>query len=171
MTLARLNRLQLYPLLHTTLIKKHNGYSRDGQLFEKILAEIYSGNGFDTNITAGTNDGGVDIIAEKDGMRIAIQAKNYNDNMTKKNIRKSDIKQVFHKIKHIGESKYGAFTNARLHIYNNNIISYKPYFIEDVNNQFGFCLDDKGVYGQLWIKNQLDIINDDSYNKISKLIL
>ena len=107
MTLARLNRLQLYPLLHTTLIKKHNGYSRDGQLFEKILAEIYSGNGFDTNITAGTNDGGVDIIAEKDGMRIAIQAKNYNDNMTKKNIRKSDIKQVFHKIKHIGESKYG----------------------------------------------------------------
>ena len=67
------------------------------------------------------NDGGIDIIAEKGNMRVAIQAKNYSDIMTKKNLRKNDMIDIFSKIKHTGEKRYGSFTNARLHVYNDNI--------------------------------------------------
>ena len=73
--------------------------------------------------------------------------------------------------KNKGEIKHGEFTNARLHIYNDNIISIKPNFIEEINNKYDYCIDDKTIYGQLWIDNQLLKINDDAFNKISKLIL
>lgn len=165
------HRKRIIPLLNSALTEKHNGYNRDGYLFEKVLAEIYRGNGYDTMITGGTNDGGVDIIAEKGNRRVAIQAKNYSDIMTKKNLRKNDMIDIFSKIKHTGEKKHGAFTNARLHIYNNNIVSFHPYFIEDMNRCYQYCLDDKAVYGKLWIEHQIENINEDAFNKISQLIL
>ena len=166
-----LHRKRIIPLLNSALTEKQNGYNRDGYLFEKVLAEIYRGNGYDTMITGGTNDGGVDIIAEKGNMRVAIQAKNYSDIMTKKNLRKNDMIDIFSKIKHTGEKKHGAFTNARLHVYNDNIVSIRPYFMEDINQCYQYCLDDKGVYGKIWTEHQIEYINEDAFNKISQLIL
>lgn len=166
-----MNRLRILPIINNALTRKHNGYNRDGYLFEEILSEIYKGKGYNTILTGGTNDCGVDIIAENDYKRIAIQAKNYSNQMTKKYLGKNGIKDVFKKIKHRGEIKHGEFTNARLHIYNDNIISIKPNFIEEINNKYDYCIDDKTIYGQLWIDNQLLKINDDAFNKISKLIL
>lgn len=166
-----LHRKRFIPLIHNALTEKYNGYHRNGYLFEKVLAEIYRGKGYDTLITGGTDDGGVDLIAEKGDMRIAIQAKNYNNNMTKTKIRKNDMITIFNKIKYIGENKYGTFTNARLHVYNDNIVSIRPYFMEDINHRYQYCLDDKGIYGKLWIDYQIENINDDAFNKISQLIL
>jgi len=50
----------------------------DGEQFEKELARNYREQGFNTTLTDGTSDRGVDIIIEKGGVRIAVQAKHYS---------------------------------------------------------------------------------------------
>lgn len=171
--MIRINNFKnkLFSLLDRELILKKNGYQRDGYLFEIILSEIYKGNGYKINITGGSYDAGVDLIAEKNNKRIAIQAKNYGDNMIKKDLRKKDIYNIFHKIKNEGENKYGQFTNARLHIYNDNISCMKPRFIENINQKFNYDIDEKAVYGKTWISHNLEILNQESLDKISNIIL
>ena len=96
--MIRINNFKnkLFSLLDRELILKKNGYQRDGYLFEIILSEIYKGNGYKTNITGGSYDAGVDLIAEKNNKRIAIQSKNYGDNMIKKDLRKKDIYNIIY---------------------------------------------------------------------------
>ena len=43
-----LHRKRFIPLIHNALTEKYNGYHRNGYLFEKVLAEIYRGKGYDT---------------------------------------------------------------------------------------------------------------------------
>ena len=50
----------------------------DGQQFENELAQNYRKQGFKTTLTDGTSDRGVDILIEKSGVRIAVQAKHYS---------------------------------------------------------------------------------------------
>ena len=122
-----LHRKRIIPLLNSALTEKHNGYNRDGYLFACVVAELYLGCVSDTMVRGGTNDGGVDIIAEKGDRRVAIQAKNYSDIMTKKNLRKNDMIDIFSKIKHTGEKKHGALINARLHA------TLIPYIFDNMN--------------------------------------
>lgn len=50
----------------------------DGHKFEHFCAQILSRNGFvNVQVTPGSGDQGVDIIAEKDGVKYAIQCKRY----------------------------------------------------------------------------------------------
>ena len=91
--------------------------------------------------------------------------------MIKKDLRKKDIYNIFHKIKNEGENKYGQFTNARLHIYNDNIPCMKPRFIENINQKFNYNIDEKAVYGKTWISHNLEILNQESLDKISNIIL
>jgi len=48
--------------------------------FEDYIGYLYSKLGHSTRINGGSNDGGVDVIAEKDGIRSFIQCKRYNKN-------------------------------------------------------------------------------------------
>ncbi len=51
----------------------------NGHNFEHFCAEVLRKNGFgNINITRGSRDYGVDILAEKDGVSYAIQCKRYN---------------------------------------------------------------------------------------------
>jgi HJR/Mrr/RecB family endonuclease len=50
----------------------------NGIEFEQIVANIFSKLGYRTSVTKKTGDQGIDIIAEKDGTIIGIQAKNYS---------------------------------------------------------------------------------------------
>lgn len=45
--------------------------------FEEFVAAVWNARGFDTTVTQGSNDAGVDVIAKEDGGRIGIQAKRY----------------------------------------------------------------------------------------------
>lgn len=57
----------------------HSVDGMDGHQFERFCADLLRKNGFvDVKITPGSGDQGVDIIAVKNGIRYAIQCKNYS---------------------------------------------------------------------------------------------
>jgi restriction system protein len=45
--------------------------------FEEKVADIFSGLGYETELTGGPHDGGIDIVAMKDGEKFYIQCKKY----------------------------------------------------------------------------------------------
>ena len=54
----------------------------DGHEFEYFCADLLSKNGFtDVEVTKGSGDQGVDVLAEKDGVRYAIQCKCYSSDL------------------------------------------------------------------------------------------
>lgn len=54
----------------------------EGPDFEHYCAELLLKNGFiKTRVTSGSGDQGVDILAEKDGIKYAIQCKRYNSQL------------------------------------------------------------------------------------------
>lgn len=54
----------------------------DGYNFEKVCAHILCCNGYiNICVTSGSKDRGIDIIAEKDGMKYAVQCKYYSSNV------------------------------------------------------------------------------------------
>ncbi len=160
--------------LDKSLIDKPDGYRRDGILFEKVLGIIYENEGYNIRLTGGTNDAGVDLIALKDNKKIAIQAKNFNDNMTSKYLNKGHIETIFNKIKNNGESKHleigETFHSARLHIYNDNIVSMRPQYMEQIAIKHGYDIYDKGIYGKTWLLNYINRLNDESINKFYTLL-
>lgn len=54
-----------------------NDYPEDGHLFEVWVAEKLIGLDWDAHVTSGSGDQGVDVIAEKDGIRVGVQCKQY----------------------------------------------------------------------------------------------
>ncbi len=58
----------------------------DGFEFENFVAELFSHMGFLTEVTKHSGDFGIDVIAEKDGIKIGIQAKCYSKAVTNKAI-------------------------------------------------------------------------------------
>lgn len=54
----------------------------DGYNFEKVCAHILCCNGYiNICVTSGSKDRGIDIIAEKDGMKYSVQCKHYSSNV------------------------------------------------------------------------------------------
>lgn len=52
----------------------------DGLDFEYYCADLLENNGFiDVEVTRGSGDYGIDILAQKDGVTYAVQCKRYND--------------------------------------------------------------------------------------------
>lgn len=155
------------------LIQKPDGYRRDGIIFEKVLGIIYENEGYTVTPTGGTNDAGVDLIAEKDSKKIAIQAKNYNDNMTSKYLNKNNIEVVFNKIKNDGELKHlgpgKSFYGARLHIYNDNIVNMRPQFVENIAIKHQYDIFDKMIYGKTWLLNYTNCLTQNSIKKFYDL--
>jgi restriction system protein len=45
--------------------------------FEKEMAEMFRGLGYNAEVVGGANDGGIDVIAHKDGKRYYIQCKKF----------------------------------------------------------------------------------------------
>ena len=160
--------------INKALIHKHDGYRRDGILFENILKIIYENEGYETIHTGGVNDAGVDLLIKKDNKKIAIQAKNYNDSMTSKYLKKINIKSIFKKIKNDDEKKYlnqnESFYSARLHIYNDNIVSIRPEFMESISMKYKYNLFEKGIYGKTWLLDYINYLSTDSITKFYELL-
>lgn len=54
----------------------------EGIAFEKVCADILSYNGFkNVEVTQGSGDQGIDVLAEKDGIKYAIQCKRYSNKL------------------------------------------------------------------------------------------
>lgn len=52
-------------------------YGLSGWQFEEEVADVFEKNGYKTEVTQGSRDGGVDIIMEKDGLKYIVQCKRY----------------------------------------------------------------------------------------------
>jgi len=160
----------LTPLLKTALTAKCDGIRRDGLLYERVLNEVYKGIGFRTQLTGGPGDAGVDLIVEKDNKIIGIQAKNYNDAMTKKTISTAGIVSIFNHMKYNGEHRYGKFYSTRLHVNNDNIPLFRMNIIEDINHKCKWNSFERCIYGEKWLYNNLLNVNEKRLDNIAKLI-
>lgn len=78
----------------------------DGHEFEHLLAMLFSRMGYKTTVTKGSGDQGIDVIAEKFGKKIGIQAKCYSSAVTN-----SAIQEVVAGIKHYNLDKAMVVTN------------------------------------------------------------
>jgi len=62
----------------------------DGVSYERVVADLLTKEGFQVRFTPVTGDQGVDLIAERDGMRLAVQCKAYA-----KHVGNDAVQQVF----------------------------------------------------------------------------
>lgn len=54
----------------------------DGYVFEEFVGKLFGVMGYRTSVTKQSNDQGVDVIAEKDGEKLGIQAKRYSSSVS-----------------------------------------------------------------------------------------
>lgn len=73
--------------------------SMDGHQFEYFCADILKNNGFkDVEVTQGSGDHGIDILAEKEGITYAIQCKCYSSNIGNAAVQQAHTgKSIYHK--------------------------------------------------------------------------
>lgn len=76
----------------------------DGHAFEKWVAEALIGFGWTANVTVGSGDQGIDVIAEKGGKKLGIQCKLYSSAIGNKAVQEA----------HAGKAYYSADTVAVL---------------------------------------------------------
>ena len=73
-----------------------------GHNFEFFCADVLKKNGFtDVKVTKGSGDQGVDILAKKDGIRYAIQCKNYSSHLGNTPVQEVAAGKVFYNC-HVG---------------------------------------------------------------------
>ena len=74
----------------------------DGHEFEYFCADLLKNNGFyNVEVTKGSGDQGVDILAEKDGIKYAVQCKNYSSSLGNTPVQEVNSGKIFYKC-HIG---------------------------------------------------------------------
>lgn len=78
-----------------------------GHEFERFIAKLFKNMGYSTNITKGSGDQGIDVIADKNGKKIGIQTKCYTGNVTN-----SAIQEVVAGLTHYKLDKAMVITNS-----------------------------------------------------------
>lgn len=76
--------------------------SMDGWQFEKFCAEVLKNIGYENvEVTKGSGDQGVDILAERDGVRYAVQCKYYSGKVGNKAVQEINAGKMFYHC-HVG---------------------------------------------------------------------
>lgn len=106
-----------YRLFEVNMTKKitktKTGYSihdvdlMSGDEFEQFVAKLFDGMGYKTTVTQHSSDFGVDVIAEKDGVKIGIQAKCYSGSVSN-----SAVQEVAAGMKHYKCDRGMVVTNS-----------------------------------------------------------
>lgn len=84
----------------------------DGHSFEKWVAEALQGFGWQAEVTRGSGDQGIDVIAEKNGRRIGLQCKLYSQPVGNKAIQEAHAGKVFHGLDAAGVISNATFTSS-----------------------------------------------------------
>ena len=94
-----------------------------GREFEEFVCELFKRMGYTTIVTKASGDQGIDVIAEKNGIKIGVQAKCYSNTVSNK-----AIQEVSAGLRHYNLTKGIVITNnyfttsASELAYSNNII-------------------------------------------------
>ena len=108
----------------------------NGAEFEQFVAQLFSKMGYQTEVTKHSGDQGIDVIAEKNGKTIGIQAKCYSNSVTN-----SAIQEVVAGISHYHLDKAivitnNYFTNSAQELANsNNVILWDRNMLKEKINQ------------------------------------
>ena len=78
----------------------------DGHEFERFISLLFTKMGYMTEVTRGSGDQGLDVIAEKNGVKIGIQAKCYSNKVTNK-----AVQEISAALSHYNCSKGMVITN------------------------------------------------------------
>ena len=122
--------------------------------FEFLAGEYLKQQGFETKVTQGSADWGVDVFAEKDGKRYVVQAKMYGDCKTK--ITRSMMMELF------GVMHYFDCQGAIL-IYNGGMMDDAKQVAEKLGIQLVYL--DQHQLEQLLPETDTDV-SDDVFSKI-----
>ncbi|OMD43532.1 restriction endonuclease [Paenibacillus odorifer] len=79
----------------------------EGIQFEKYLGHLFRAQGYKTEVTKAAGDYGADLIIEKDGKKIVVQAKRYNKNVGIKAVQEAQAS-----IAHYGASEAWVVSNS-----------------------------------------------------------
>jgi hypothetical protein len=82
--------------------------SMRGKPFEVFLKDVFEYLGYDCRLTAKSGDQGVDLIAKKEGTKIAIQAKAYQNS-----VGNESVQQAVAGMRHYGCNQCAVITNSR----------------------------------------------------------
>ena len=112
--------------------------SLDGWTFEVEVAALYSAAGYQARVTRGSNDGGVDIVLEKNGRKTVVQCKRYSSACAP-----AVIRELYGTMLHEGADEAivvctGGFSNAAFAFANGKPIQLVG--IEDILKMAG-CLN------------------------------
>jgi restriction endonuclease Mrr len=105
-------------------------YPENGHEFEYWLAEALGKFGWETQVTIGSGDQGVDVIARKAGKTVAIQAKRYTGNVGNK-----AVQEIYSGAMHLGIKAAvvittTGFTKSAVEL--SNSTGVKLLFVEDI---------------------------------------
>jgi restriction system protein len=115
---------------HMTQRFDPDSYPEDGHQFEYWLAEALEKFGWYAYVTVGSGDQGVDVIAEKDGCKVAIQAKRYAGNVGNK-----AVQEVYSGSRHMGIKSAAVITTTgytRSAVDLSNTTGVKLLFVNDI---------------------------------------
>ena len=84
----------------------------NGFEFERWVAENLRKFGWDTSVTAASGDQGVDVIAEKSGIKVGIQCKLYNGSVGNKAVQEVIAAQKFHKFHRAAVISNASYTKS-----------------------------------------------------------
>ena len=71
---------------------------RDGHAFEQWVADKMETHGWRVDVTAGSGDQGLDIIARRDGRKIGVQCKRYDGAVGNKAVQEAFSGRAFHRV-------------------------------------------------------------------------
>ena len=117
----------------------------DGHEFEYFCAELLKNTGFENvNVTPGSGDQGIDVIAYKDGIKYGIQCKCYASDIGNKAVQEAFSGKEFYKC-HIGvvlSNRY--FTSSAMELAaRNRILLWDRSYLIDLLKKADLLLEDK----------------------------
>lgn len=83
---------------------------QDGHDFERWVAESLTRYGWKTEVTRGSGDQGLDVIAEKKGKRVGLQCKRYGGPVGNKAVQEAHAGKVYYGVDAVGVLTNASFT-------------------------------------------------------------
>jgi HJR/Mrr/RecB family endonuclease len=104
----------------------------DGIQFEKFIGKLFAGQGYLVSYTPQTGDQGVDLIAEKNGVRVGIQAKRYTGRISNSAIQEIVAGKIHHLCDNAMVVTNSYFTKSAIDLaVSNNVILWDRTLLKD----------------------------------------
>lgn len=103
-----------------------------GVEFEKCIGDLFIRKGYSVSYTKTTRDQGIDVIAEKDGYKIGIQAKRYTESVGNSAVQEAAAGKLYYSLDKVMVITNSTFTQAAIDLANaNDIVLWDREVLKD----------------------------------------